>query len=119
VTALQRAIKPAKARKPASTAGKSAVAWILLKDALTFIANAYQDPEYAKQILFQAFLDRQVRHRAARLQRVWIPIGQGKEDEPNLRLDDQWRRELFFMAFPGGHTLKSCKSIGKAARRRC
>ena len=95
-----RAIKPAKARKRASTAGESAVTWILLKDALTFIANAYQDLEYAKQILLQAFLDRQVRNRAARLQRVWIPKGQGKEDEPNLRLDDQWRPELFSGGFP-------------------
>src|SRR5262245_16469156 len=43
VTALQRAIKPAKARKPASTAGKSAVTWILLKDALALIEDAYQN----------------------------------------------------------------------------
>src|SRR5262249_34547734 len=100
VTALQRAIKPAKARKRASTAGESAVTWILLKDALTFIANAYQDWEHATQILFKAFLDRQVRNRAARLQRLCIPKGQGKEDEPNLRLDDQWRPELFTGSFP-------------------
>jgi hypothetical protein len=101
VTALQRAIKPAKARKPASTAGKNAVTWILLKDALAFIADAYQDSDYAKQILFQAFLNRQVRHRARSLQRMWIPQGQWKLDGLNLRLDDQWRRELFFDGFPG------------------
>ena len=73
--AVQRSIKLEKASKPptASAASpKKTVSWILLKDALALMADFYQDWGLARQTLCQAFVELQVRNRAARALAGWI-----------------------------------------------
>ena len=98
MTAVQRSLKPGKASKPTAKAAspKNAVSWILLKDALALMANFYQDWWLAQQTLCKAFVEVQVRNRAARALAGWIcEQGQVKEYEHNLQLSDLWRREYF------------------------
>jgi len=98
VTAVQRSLKPGKASKPTARAAsfKKAISWILLKDALALMANFYQDWWLAQQTLCKAFVEVQVRNRAARALAGWIcEQGQVKEYEHNLQLSDLWRREYF------------------------
>jgi hypothetical protein len=100
VTAVQRSLKPGKASKPTARAAspKNAVSWILLADALALIADAYQSSRLAQRKLCKAFVESQVRTRAACAEGGWIrEQGQGewKEYDHNLRLSDLWRREYF------------------------
>jgi hypothetical protein len=95
---MQRSIKPGKASKPtASAAGpKNAFSWILLVDALALITDAYQNSKLAQRKLCKAFVESQVRTRAACAESGWIhEQGQWKEHQHNLRLSDLWRREYF------------------------
>ena len=97
MTAVQRSIKPGKASKPKASAA-SPKKWILLKDALALIADAYQNLGLAQRVLCQALVELQARDRAARALGGWISEpGQGhwKEYEHNLRVGDLWRREYF------------------------
>jgi hypothetical protein len=98
VKAVQQPIKPEKASKPTASAAspKNAFSWILLKDALALITDAYQNSGLAQRTLCKAFVELQVRNRAARAEGGWIcEQGQWKEHEHNLRLGDLWRREFF------------------------
>jgi len=95
---MQQSIKPEKASKPTASAAsfKKAISWILLKDALALMADFYQDWWLAQQTLCKAFVELQVRNRAARALAGWIcEQGQVKEYEHNLQLSDLWRREYF------------------------
>ena len=72
--------------------------WILLKDALALIADAYQNLGLAQRVLCQALVELQVRNRGGRALAGWISEpGQEhwKEYEHNLRVGDLWRREYF------------------------
>jgi hypothetical protein len=98
VTAVKRSIKRGKASKPTARAASriNAVSWILLKDALALIADAYQNSELAQRKLCKAFVESQVRTRAACAEGGWISEPgqkQWKEYEHNLRLSDLWRPE--------------------------
>jgi hypothetical protein len=98
VTTVQRSIKPGKASKPTARAAcpKNAVSWILLADALALMADFYQDWWLAQGTLCKAFVELEVRNRAARALAGWIcEQGQGKEYEHNLQLSDLWRQEYF------------------------
>jgi hypothetical protein len=100
VTAVQQSIKPEKASKPRARAAspKNAVSWILLAEALALITEAYQNSWLAQQKLCKAFVESQVRTRAACAEGGWIcepGQKQWKEYEHNLRLSDLWRREYF------------------------
>jgi len=102
VTAVQRSLKTGKASKPRARAAtpKNAVSWILLEAALALITDAYQNSELAQQKLCKAFVESQVRTRAACADGGWISEpgqgqGQWKEYEHNLQLSDLWRREHF------------------------
>ena len=98
VKAVQQSIKRGKASKPrVSASRKNAVSWILLKDALALIADAYQNSKLAQRILCKAFIELQVRTRAARAECGWIRREHEpwKEYEHNLQLGDLWRREYF------------------------
>jgi hypothetical protein len=98
VTAVQRSIKPGKASKSTASAAspKNAFSWILLEDALALITDAYQNSGLAQRILCKAFVEFQVRNRAARAEGGWIrEHEQWKEHEHNLQLGDLWRREYF------------------------
>ena len=121
MTAVQQSIKPGKASKPTASAAspKNAVSWILLADALALMTDAYQNSWLAQQKLCRAFVESQVRTRAACAEGGWISEQgqeQWKEYEHNLRLSDLWRRKYF--APDGRRHTESCKSIGKTARRR-
>ena len=100
MTAVQQSIKPGKASKPTARAAspKNAVSWILLKDALALITDAYQNSGLAQRILCKAFVESQVRTRAACAEGGLISEQgqeQWKEYEHNLRLSDLWRRKYF------------------------
>ena len=98
MTAVQRSLKPGKASKPTAKAAspKNAVSWILLKDALALMADFYQNWWLAQGTLCKAFVELEVRNRAARALAGWIcEQGQAKEYEHNLQLSDLWRREYF------------------------
>jgi hypothetical protein len=100
VKAVQQSIKPEKASKPTASAAspKKAFSWILLVDALALITNAYQNSGLAQRKLCKAFVESQVRTRAACAEGGWIKEQgqeQWKEYEHNLRLSDLWRREYF------------------------
>ena len=98
MTAVQRSLKPGKASKPTAKAAspKNAVSWILLKDALALMADFYQNWWLAQGTLCKAFVELEVRNRAARALAGWIcEQGQVKEYEHNLQLSDLWRREYF------------------------
>ena len=98
MTAVQRSLKPGKASKPTAKAAspKNAVSWILLKDALALMADFYQNWWLAQGTLCKAFVELEVRNRAARELAGWIcEQGQVKEYEHNLQLSDLWRREYF------------------------
>ncbi len=102
MTAVQRSLKTGKASKPRARAAtpKNAVSWILLEAALALITDAYQNSELAQQKLCKAFVESQVRTRAACADGGWISEpgqgqGQWKEYEHNLQLSDLWRREHF------------------------
>ena len=97
MTAVQRSIKPGKASKPKASAA-SPKKWILLKDALNLITDAYQNLGLAQRVLCQALVELQVRNRGARALAGWISEpGQEhwKEYEHNLRVGDLWRRQYF------------------------
>ena len=98
--AVQRSIKPGKASKPTARAAspKNAVSWILLADALALITDAYQNSGLAQRKLCKAFVESQVRTRAACAEGGLIKEQgqeQWKEYEHNLRLSDLWRRKYF------------------------
>jgi hypothetical protein len=100
VTAVQRSLKPGKVSKPtASAAGpKNAVSWTLLADALALTTDAYQSSRLAQRKLCRAFVESQVRTRAACAEGGLIKEQgqeQWKEYEHNLRLSDLWRRKYF------------------------
>jgi hypothetical protein len=100
VTAVQRSLKPGTASKPTAKAAspKNAVSWILLADALALITDAYQDSRLAQRKLCRAFVESQVRTRAACAEAGWIKEQgqeQWKEYEHNLQLSDLWRQKHF------------------------
>jgi hypothetical protein len=97
---VQQSLKPGKASKPTTRAAspKNAVSWILLAEALALITDAYQDSRLAQRKLCKAFVESQVRTRAACAEGGWIceqGQKQWKEYEHNLRVSDLWRREYF------------------------
>jgi hypothetical protein len=101
-------MKPEKASKPRASAAspKNAFSWILLKDALALITDAYQNSGVAQRILCRAFVELQVRTQAARADGAWIQREheEWKEYEHNLQLSDLWRRKYFapdFMPYSG------------------
>jgi hypothetical protein len=100
VKAVQQSIKPGKASKPRASAAspKNAFSWILLADALALTTDAYQNSMLAQRKLCKAFVESQVRTRAACAESGWIREPgqkQWKEYEHNLQLSDLWRREYF------------------------
>jgi hypothetical protein len=111
VTAVQQSIKPEKASKPRASAAspKNAFSWILLKDALALITDAYQNSGLAERMLGRAFVELRVRNRAASAEGGWIQREheEWKEYKHNLRLGDLWRREYFAPNFtPNSGTLR-------------
>jgi hypothetical protein len=102
VTAVQRSIKPGKASKPTASVAspKNAFSWILLVDALALITDAYQNLSLAQRKLCKAFVESQVRTRAACAEGGWIceqgqgqGQGQGQEQEGTLP-DDRAARVM-------------------------